>query len=151
MATTNATPSYVPLSPQSVFRGTDAEIYMEGAWMSNVSSVEATVEIDQTDLKLLGNWWTVHRNVGLKGTGTIKGVFINTQLMEKIGSITSGKEFRTEIVVKNENPDTGKTYRVRLKNVVFTSIPLGSFTAGDIAQQDFSFTFAGYEFLDKVS
>lgn len=138
------------LAPQSVFRGTDCELYMEGVWLTNVTSVEATVEINQTELNLTGHWWTVYRNMGLAGSGTVSGVFINTDLIEKIGQIQEGKEFRTELVIKNTNPDVGKTYRVRLKNVVFTSIPLGNFAAGEIAEQEFPFTFGGYEILDRV-
>ncbi len=138
------------LAPQSVFRGTDAEVHMEGKWLTNVTSVEAQVEINQTELNLLGQWWTAHRNMGLSGSGSLTGVFVNTDLIEKIGSIQSGKEFRTEIILKNVNPDTKKTYRVRLKNVIFTTIPLGNFSAGEIAEQEFSFVFSGYEILNKV-
>lgn len=138
------------LAPQSVFRGTDCELYMEGKWLTNVTSVEASVEINQAELNLVGHWWTAHRNMGLSGSGSVNGVFVNTELIEKIGMIQDGREFRTEIVIKNTNPDVGKTYRVRLKNVVFTTIPLGNFSAGEIAEQEFSFTFAGYEILDKV-
>ena len=138
------------LSPQSVFRGTDCELYMEGKWLTNVTSVEATVEINQAELNVCGSWWTYYRNMGLAGSGSLTGVFVNTDLIEKIGSIQSGKEFRTEIVIKNKNPDNNKTYRVRLMNVIFTTIPLGNFSAGEIAEQEFSFTFSGYELLDKV-
>lgn len=138
------------LAPQSVFRGTDAEIYLEGKWLSNVSAVEASVEVNQSEINLLGQWWTVYRNMGLAGSGSLQGVFISTELIEKVSSIQMGQEFRTELVVKNTNPDTGKTYRVRLKNVVFSTIPLANFSAGEIAEQEFSFTFAGYEILDKV-
>lgn len=138
------------IAPQTIFRGTDSELYMEGKWLTNVTAVEAAVEINQAEVALLGHWWTQYRNMGLTGSGTVTGVFVNTELIEKIGSIQDGKEFRTELVIKNTNPDIGQTYRVRLKNVVFTSIPLGNFTAGEIAEQEFSFTFAGYEVLDKV-
>lgn len=138
------------LSPQSVFRGTDAEMYMEGKWLTNITSVEAAVEINQAELNLLGQWWTTYRNMGLSGSGSVTGLFVNTNLIEKIGTIQTGSEFRTEIVVKNKNPDTGKTYRVRLQNVVFSTIPLANFSAGEIAEQEFSFTFSGYELLDKV-
>lgn len=139
------------LAPQSVFRGTDCELYMEGQWLTNATSVEATVEINQSELNLLGQWWTVYRNMGLSGTGSVQGVFVSTELIEKIGSIQDGQEFRTELVIKNTNPDSGKTYRVRLKNVVFSTIPLANFAAGEIAEQEFSFTFGGYEILDTVS
>jgi hypothetical protein len=139
------------ISPQTVFRGTDAEIHMDGVWLTNVTSVEANVEINQADLNLLGQWWAVSRNMGLKGTGSLKGVFVNTSLIEKIGSIQNGVEFRTQLVITNTNPDVGKTYRVTLKNVVFTNIPLGGFTAGEIANQEFSFTFAGYDINDVVA
>jgi len=138
------------IAPQTVFRGTDAEIFMEGKWLTNVTAVEASVEINQAELNLLGHFWTYYRNMGLAGSGSLTGVFVNTQLIEKIGSIQAGKEFRTELVIKNTNPDAGKTFRVRLKNVVFTTIPLGNFSAGEIAEQEFSFTFSGYEILDKV-
>lgn len=138
------------LAPQTVFRGTDCELYMEGKWLTNVTSVEATVEINQAEINLTGHRWTYYRNMGLSGSGSLTGVFVNTELIEKIGEIQKGKEFRTELVIKNTNPDVNKTYRVRLMNVVFTTIPLGNFTAGEIAEQEFSFTFSGYEILDKV-
>jgi hypothetical protein len=138
------------LAPQSVFRGTDCELYMEGQWLTNVTSVEAQVEVNQSELNLTGHWWTVYRNMGLSGSGSLTGVFVNTDLIEKIGGITQGKEFRTELVIKNTNPDVAKTYRVRLQNVVFTTIPLGNFTAGEIVEQEFPFTFSGYELIDKV-
>lgn len=138
------------LSPQTVFRGTDAEIYMEGNWVTNITQVQAQVDIDQTELKLLGQWWTQNRNMGMSGTGTLTGVFVNTSLLEKIGSIQKGKEYRTEIVIVNTNPDVNKTYRVRLQNVIFTSIPLGNFQSGELATQEFPFKFAGYEILNTV-
>lgn len=138
------------LAPHSVFRGTDAEIYMDGVWLTNVTSVEASVEVNQAELNLLGHWWTAYRNMGLAGSGSLNGVFVNTELIDKIGTIQLGQEFRTELVLKNVNPDTGKTYRVRLQNVVFSTIPLANFTAGEIVEQEFPFTFSGYEVLDKV-
>jgi Phage tail tube protein len=138
------------LAPQSVFRGTDCELYMEGKWLTNVTSVEATVEVNQAEINVVGNFWTMYRNMGLAGSGTVSGVFVNTDLMEKIGSIQKGREYRTELVIKNYNPDINKTYRVRLQNVTFTSIPLGNFSAGEVAEVEFPFTFSGYEILDKV-
>lgn len=138
------------LAPQTVFRGTDAEIHMEGVWLTNATSVEANVEINQSEVNVLGNWWTVYRNMGLTGSGTVNGVFVNTSLIEKIGQIQNGREFRTQLVITNTNPDAGKTYRVTLQNVVFTSIPLANFSAGEIAEQEFSFTFSGYEINNKV-
>jgi hypothetical protein len=138
------------LAPNTVFRGTDCELYMEGKWLTNVTSVEASVEINQAELNVVGTRWTMYRSMGLAGSGTVSGVFINTELIEKIGQITSGREYRTELVVKNYNRDTGKVYRVRLKNVTFTSIPLGNFSAGEIAEVEFPFTFSEYELLDKV-
>lgn len=139
------------ISPQTVFRGTDAEIHMEGQWISNATSVEATVEINQSEVNVLGNWWTVYRNMGLSGSGTVSGVFVNTDLLTRIGSIQAGQEFRTELVISNTNPDVAKTYRVTLQNVTFTSIPLANFTAGEIAEQEFPFTFSGYEINDEVT
>jgi len=138
------------LAAQSVFRGTDAELYMEGKWLTNVTAVEANVEVNQSEINVLGQWWTTYRNMGLAGSGSVTGLFVSTELIEKIGTIQIGQEFRTELVIKNTNPDTGKTYRVRLQNVVFSTIPLANFSAGEIAEQEFSFTFSGYEILDKV-
>jgi hypothetical protein len=139
------------IAPQTVFRGTDAEIHMEGQWISNASSVEATVEVNQAEVNVLGNWWTVYRNMGLSGSGSMTGVFVNTTLLERIGTIQAGREFRTELVISNTNPDVDKTYRVTLKNVTFTSIPLANFSTGEIAEQEFPFTFSGYEINSVVS
>lgn len=139
------------IAPQTIFRGTDAEIYMEGEWQTNVTAVEASVEVNQAEINLLGNYWTQYRNMSLAGSGTLTGVFVTTTLLEKVSEIQEkATEYRTEIVIKNTNADSGKTYRVRLKNVLFSAWPLGNFTAGEIAETEFSFTFAGYEILDKV-
>lgn len=139
------------LAPQSVFRGTDCELYMDGEWLTNITSVEATVEINQAELNLCGHWWTAYRNMGVSGSGSMNGVFVSTSLIEQIGTIANGLEFRTELVIKCYNPDIDKTYRVRLQNVVFTSIPLGNFQAGEIVESEFPFTFSGYELLDTVA
>ena len=141
------------LDASRVFSGTFGELWHDGEWLTNVTGVEATVEIAKEDVPRAGTRWLGKKVMSLDGTGTITGYFVTTDLIERIGQIADDRngEFITELIVALKDPDAYGHYRVRLKNVTFDSIPLVNYEVGSFVEIELPFTFQGYTLLDRVS
>lgn len=139
------------LDSTRVINGTFGEVWHDGRWMSNITSCEATVEIEKEDVPRAGTRWRGHKVMGLNGTGSMSGYKVTSEFVERIGSIArdNGKEFVTEIIVALKDPDAFGAYRVRLKNVTFDAIPLINFEVGSVVEEELNFTFSEYELLDR--
>jgi hypothetical protein len=124
-----------------------------GKWLTNVKSAEATVEITKEEIQRAGTRWVGHKVTGLKGTGTISGYKITTEMIEAIGIIADDRKgaFVTELIFKLADPEAYGAMRVRLKGVQFDSIPLLKYELGQIVEEELPFTFTGYELLDKIT
>lgn len=140
------------LDSSRVINGSFGEVWKEGKWLTNFGSAEASVEITKEEVKRAGTRWIGHKVTALKGTGTITGFKITTELIEEIGQITNDRKgaFVTELILKLDDPEAFNAFRVRLKGVMFDTIPLVKFEAGALVEDEFQFTFDGYEFLDKI-
>jgi hypothetical protein len=123
-----------------------------GNWLTNVRNFEATVDIQKEELKVAGTRWAKHKVTGLKGTGTLSGYKITTELAEAIGSVASdsGIPYVTELIGKIADPESDGTLRVRLKAVSFDKIDIVKFEVGSIVEEELPFTFEGFEYLDVI-
>lgn len=139
------------LDTTDVIVGTYGEVWHDGRWLTNITSCEATVEIEKEDVPRAGTRWRGHKVVGLNGTGSMSGYKVTSEFVERIGSVArnNGPEFVTELIVTLKNPDALKAYRVRLKNVTFDSIPLINYEVGSLVEEELNFTFSDYELLDR--
>lgn len=140
------------LDPTRVISGTYGELWHDGVWLTNVTGVEANVEIMKEDVPRAGTRWMGKKVMGLEGTGTLTGYFVTSELIEQIGQVARerGREFVTQLIVKLDDPDSFGAYRVLLKNVSFDSIPLANYTVGQYVEFELPFTFLGYEILDPI-
>lgn len=141
------------LDSSRVINGSYGQVFDEnGTWLTNIFKFSADVELNLQEIKRAGDRWTQHKLVSLKGSGSIEGYLVTSELIEKIGRVgdTRGKMFTGELIAKLEDPESYGAYRVRLKNVMFDKIPLIQFDVGEIVNQELSFVFAGYQFLDTI-
>lgn len=142
------------LDATRVINGTFGEVRdADGDWLTNITSCEATVEINKEEILRAGTRWVGNKQTTLKGTGTISGYKITTKMIEKIGQIKDKRKgaFVTEIVAKLDDPESYGAMRVRLKNVQFDTIPLMNYEVGSIVEEELPFTFEDYDLLDKIS
>lgn len=140
------------LDATRTINGTFGSAYdADGNWLTNVTSAEATVEINKEEVMRAGTRWVGHKQTSLTGSGNMTGYKITNELVKKIGQIADDSQgaFVTELVMKLDDPENadGKT-RIRLKGVQFDSIPLLSYEVGSLVTEDTPFTFSGYEYLD---
>lgn len=138
------------LDPSRVINGQYGEVWREGRWMTNVTACEAGVEINKEEVLIAGTRWIGHKSTSLKGSGNISGYKVTSELVEAVGQIANnrGKPFVTELIVKLDDPESWGAYRIRLKAVSFDKIDLVNYEVGSIVEEEWPFTFVGFELMD---
>ncbi|MEK3776847.1 phage tail tube protein [Paenibacillus sp. FSL H7-0940] len=141
------------LDAKRVISGNYGQLFdQDGEWLSNVTSVEANIEIGMEEIKLAGTRWLGNKTTTLKGSGSINGYLVTSEWIEKMAQVTDdvSSPYVTELIVKIDDPEAFGAYRVRLKNVTFDRIPVVNYEVGSIVEQEYTFVFSGYEILDAI-
>ncbi|PYI52545.1 phage tail tube protein [Paenibacillus flagellatus] len=127
-----------------VFLGTYGKIFIGGVWQSNFNHLEANVEIQKRELNLAGDPWVRHKKGPMKGTGTVSGFKVTSDM------IARGFD-KFELVSKLEDPEAYGYETITLQNVMLDKLQLANWTAGEEVKEEVSFTFEGYVLNDKVT
>lgn len=141
------------LDASRVMNGSFGQVFdANGQWLTNVKSGEATVDINKEEISRAGTRWIAHKVTSLKGSGTITGYRVTTELIEAIGQIADDRKgaFVTELRMKLDDPEAFGAYSVRLKGVQFDQIPLFKYELNAIVEEELPFTFSGYELMDTI-
>ncbi|GAA3410366.1 phage tail tube protein [Paenibacillus hodogayensis] len=126
-----------------VFLGTYGKIFIGGVWQSNFNHLEANVEIQKRELNLAGDPWVRHKKGPMKGTGTVSGFKVTSDM------ITRGFD-KFELISKLEDPEAFGFESITLKNVMLDKLQLANWTAGEEVKEEVSFTFEEYTLNDRV-
>lgn len=140
------------LDTSRIVNGHYGYLYLEGEWQTNVTAVTADVEPDYKEVLVCGTRWTQHKLGSLKGTGTITGFKVTSDLIQLNLPITDDRRGAvvTELITKLDDPEAFGYERIRLKNVKFTKIALANWKAGDLIEDEWPFVFEGVELLDPI-
>lgn len=131
------------LDASRVCSGTFGKIYRDGKWDNNVNECTAEVEVDMKPIVTCGSEWEDNKAGAKKGTGTIKGYKVTSEMIEQ-----GFKPF--ELLAELDDPEAYGAERIRLKNCKATKISLVNFKAGDICEIETPFVFSGYDLVDKI-
>lgn len=136
-----------------VVAGTFGEVYKEGKWLSNCNKCSASIDIEKADIKVTGDRWTHHKVLSLKGSGSISGYKVTSELLSEVLVVAQSDQpsLRTELIVTLKDPEAYGVERVRLKNVMFDNIPISGWEVGKEIEEEWKFTFEGAEMLDKIT
>lgn len=127
------------------FVSVDGDQILEG------SGVEITVDIEYTDV-----WTGLDKDAkmtGRSGTGKIKCKKAYSRAAEYFASVKSGKAPIASLLAWVSDPDLGgKTERVSISKIKFTSLPIMSFEHGSLNDMELPFRFAPGDltYLDRV-
>lgn len=140
------------LDSTRVINGTYGEVIHEGKWMMNIFGMTAEIEINIEEIKRSGSRWAGRKVTGVAGSGSIKGYKVTSELMQKVSSVCDdrGTAFKTELISKLDDPEAFGAERIRLKGVMFDKIPLVGWEVGAIIEEEWSFTFEGFDLLDPI-
>lgn len=140
------------LDDTRVINGSYGECHSEGKWLTNVYKMSADLELSYGDVKISGTRWTGQKLLSIKGTGSITGYMVTTELVQNVAKITDDRksEYVTELIFKLDDPEAYGCERVRLKHVKFSKVPIAGWEAGSIVEEEWPFTFTGVEWLDSI-
>jgi hypothetical protein len=131
------------LDPSRICNGSYGYAYINGEWQTNINHLDASVENQKRELNLSGSDWVKHKKGPRKGTGTMSGFKVTSEMILRGFS-------RFEIISKIADPEAYGHERVRLQNVMVDRIQLANWTAGEEITEETPFTFEGYELLDPI-
>lgn len=136
-----------------VLNGSYGECFNDGKWLTNIYKMTADLELSYGDVKMSGSRWTGQKLLGIKGTGSISGYKITSELVQNVARITDDRksEYVTELIFKIDDPEAFGCERVRLKHVKFSKIPVVGFEVGAIVEEEWPFSFWGVEWLDTIT
>lgn len=123
--------------------GTYGQIFIDGVWQTNLNHLEANVEIQKRELNLSGDPWVRHKKGPMKGTGTMSGFKVTSDMIRR-----GFQKF--EIISKLADPEAYGYERIRLMNVMPDRLQLANWTAGEEVTEEIPFTFEEYELLDPI-
>lgn len=141
------------LDPTRVISGNYAYVYDEnGNWLTNVMNIEAVIDVGKEDIQRAGTRWIGKKTTTLEGTGTIGGYKVTSEFIKMVSRAAedNAPPFVTEFVVKLDDPESFGTERIRLKGVQFDNVPLINAEVGSLVEEEYNFTFDGFEFLDEI-
>lgn len=131
------------LDPGRVISGTFGQIFINGVWQSNLNHLEANVEVDKRELNLVGTEWTVFKTGRKKGTGTMSGYKVTSDMI-----VRGFKKF--EIIQKLDDPEAFGFERIRFNGCMPDRIQYANWTAGEEITEEVPFTFESAELLDPI-
>jgi hypothetical protein len=141
------------LDSTRTINGKFGEIWMDGQWLSNFHTAEATADLQYEKIKRSGKRADGNKVVGIEYSGTISGYKITSDLARAVAQVTDDRKgaFVCELVMKLDDPEAYGYERVRLKGVQFTKIDIMKFEHGSMVEQEWPFVFDGVEWLDAIT
>jgi len=131
------------LDPGRIIMGTFGQIFIDGVWQSNLNHLEANVEADKRELNLVGTEYTVFKLGRKKGTGTMSGYKVTSDM------ITRGFQ-KFSIINKLDDPEAYGFERIELNGCMVDKIQLANWTAGEEVVEETAFTFESYKLVDPI-
>lgn len=131
------------MDPTRAILGTFAQAFIDGVWQTNVNHLEARVEIDKRELNLVGHNWVQFKIGAKRGTGTISGYKVTSDMIKRDFS-------KFDIISKLDDPEAYGHETIRLIRCMPDSVQLANWTAGEEVTEETPFTFEDYELLDPI-
>jgi hypothetical protein len=119
--------------------------------MAYVKNIEAKVDKDKTDIKVLGSTVTKHKATGWSGSGSMTIYYVTSKFRKiMLEYMKTGKDTYFDIIIQNDNPNSDMGVQtLQLKNVNLDGIVLGKLDVESTTlEEDIDFTFDGAELLN---
>lgn len=136
------------LDATKTLNGAFGKLHHEGEWMTNVTGIELSVDINYEEIARAGTRVLGHKATTITMSGTINSYKVTRRFVDAISQILDDSKgaFVTELMAEMndpENPEMSGFYRI--KGVQFNTIPLLNYEHGSIVEEELQFVFTGYE------
>lgn len=122
--------------------------------MAYIKKIEAKIEKNKAEIKVLGSRATHSKATGWKGTGSMTIYYMTSEFRQlMLDYIKTGKDVYFDIQLVNEDPASAAGKQtVVLKNCNVDSVVIGQLDIDqDALEEELSFTFEDIEVLNKFN
>lgn len=139
-------------SPEKVMNGTFAEMWIDSYYLGEGTELEAKISLEKKEVKQAGTLAKGYKIVGTDGKGKLKVNKISSYFINLIAdNIKAGKTTTCTLISKIQDPDLGGAMeRIKLTGVTFDELTLINWKVKELIEDEYSFTFSGFEVLDTV-
>lgn len=138
---------------QNTISGKEGRVFLDGVEIFQVKAIEATLEKEKAEIKVMGRRVTGRKTVGAGGTGTLTVYKVTSHYAEMAERyVKSGEDpyFVLETVTDDESSGRG-TERVALREVNFDSMMVLNLDAdSEVLEEEMPFTFEDMNVLKKL-
>ncbi len=139
-----------PTAPR-IISGTHGYLYWDNEIVFEVSSASAKIVPSREDVTFSGDMWNDTKLMKLSGEFTIKVRKVFSRAKNLAEDFCRGRDPRSELILKLDDPDSYGAERVALHNCWFNDLPLAGFDNGAIVEDEFSGGFNTFDFLDSIA
>lgn len=143
----------MPLDSTRTIQGNFGEVWKDGAHLTNFYAAELSGDISYEKIKRSGSRTSGNKVGAIEYSGTISGYKVTSELVRQIAQVTDDRRgaFVCELIVALKDPEAYGYERVRVKGVQFTKLDIMKFEHGSIVEQELSFVFDSFEYIDAIS
>jgi len=139
-------------SPEKVINGTWGELWIDGEYMAEVTSFNAKMTLEKTEVNQTRTLAKGQKITGTEGKGEVGLNKVSSYSLRKIGEyIRQGKTPPAgTIISKIDDPDAYGAERVKINGVQFDEITIADWEAKKLGEEKLPFTFKDFEPLDLI-
>jgi len=139
------------MNGKEVINGTFGTVWVDNEIWAETDSFEASVNVDYEDVNMAGSLATHKKQIGWKGTGSMKAKKVNSRVAKKMAeAVKKGQTPRMKIVGKLADPDALGYERIAIYDVTFDSFTLMKFEQKTLMSEDIAFAYSDYELVDSI-
>lgn len=139
------------VKPEKVFNGTFGELWIDDYYLAEVTGLEAKISLKKSEVSQTGTLFTGYKVTGIDGKGTVKLNKVSSYFITKMSkNMKAGKATVCTIVSKLADPEADGTERIKFTGCTFDELTLANWEAGKLGEENYPFTFTGWEVLDSV-
>lgn len=140
-----------PFRDYEAFSGSYAKIYEGGQWLAQFHSITATVNKTYIDVPQSGKVNNGKKFNGFEIPGTMTGAQYDSSFIKRLSADKdpSVAPLSLNLLLVNDDPAVRSPYKVMLKNVKFTTIPLFVGEHGNLVENTFEFFADDYEIIEE--
>ena len=134
-----------------VFNGTFGEMWLDGDYMAETTSLKVTIEVSYESITRVRNLLDGKKKTGLEGKGEVKFHKVSSYMTKKISkTLRKNKTPSFTIISKIDDPDAIGAERIAVYGCKFDKVILADWERKKNGEESYSFTFEDWELLDTT-
>ena len=139
------------MESKHAFYGSRGMLWIDGERIAEVLEVKATLTAKKIEVPRARHMTVGYKQVGYEGKGSFKIHKVSSYFIEKLApSIKEGRQVLFTLVSDVDDPDAIGNERVELYNCMVDSVDLINWAVNKLSEEEYNFTFEGFEITDKA-